>query len=62
MRSEEKEFIEDFMAFSCKFCHDIKGFEDCDGRFTKCLDKAVYLAKKMTDKGWKVSSDNSKLF
>lgn len=49
---EVKKFIEDYMAFSCKFCWEEKNFTTCDKMYTKCLDKAVYLAKKMHNKGW----------
>jgi len=49
-----KKFIEDFMTFSCKYCYDIKGFTDCNGKFTKCLDKALFIGMKMEKKGWNV--------
>ena len=49
---EVKKFIEDYMTFSCKYCWDIKNFA-CDKIYTKCLDKSLYLAIKMTEKGWK---------
>ena len=50
---EVKKFIEDYMVYVCKFCYDIKGFTTCNQVYTKCLDKAYYLAVKMTEKGWK---------
>jgi len=49
---EVKKFIEDYMAFSCKYCYDVKDFKTCENIYTKCLDKAVYVAKKMCNKGW----------
>jgi hypothetical protein len=48
---EEKEFIEDYMLFACKYCYDVKKLI-CEKIYTKCLDKSYYLASKMINKGW----------
>jgi hypothetical protein len=59
MNKDLKEFVEDFMVFSCKYCWEVKNFTECEQRFTKCLDKAVFLGRKMIEKGWKRDSDES---
>ena len=56
--SQTKKFILDFMDISCEYCHEVKQFTECDGRFTKCLEKAYYVAKLMRDKGWMKDSEN----
>jgi len=50
---EVKKFVEDFMAFSCKYCYDVKNFRDCNTIYTKCLDKALFMAYRFCNKGWK---------
>jgi hypothetical protein len=50
---ETKKFIEDYMAFSCKYCYDVKEFTTCEKVYTKCLEKAIYIADKFCKKGWK---------
>lgn len=52
MLEEHKKFIEDYMAFSCKYCWEEKNFTNCNGVFTKCLDKALWLSQRMCEKGW----------
>ena len=54
---EVKEFIEDYMTIACKYCYDVKNFTTCEKIYTRCLDKAVYLSKKMCSKGWERKSD-----
>jgi len=49
---EETKFIEDYMTFSCKYCYDVKDFTTCIKIYTKCLDKAMFLAQRMCSKGW----------
>lgn len=52
LEEDLKKFIEDYMAFSCKYCAEVKNFTDCEKLFTKCLDKALYMGRKFTEKGW----------
>lgn len=49
---ETKKFVEDFMLFSCKYCWDVKNFRECNSIYTKCIDKALFLAYKFCNKGW----------
>lgn len=54
-----KDFIEDFMFVNCKYCREVKSLNECNVRFTKCLDKALYIAYEMKRLGW-VKSENWK--
>jgi hypothetical protein len=53
-----KKFIEDYMTFACKFCYDVRGYTSCEKIYTRCLDKANFMAIKMIEKGWVKSQIN----
>ena len=59
LNETEKKFIEDYMAFACKFCYDVRDFKTCSQVYTRCMEKAMYMAVKMCGKGWNREGRNS---
>ena len=52
MDKNVRKFVENYMDICCDYCINVKHLENCDSRFSKCLEKAAFVASKMIDEGW----------